>query len=326
MRVPSSTPGGNVDRERALAGDPAEPAAGGAGIFDDLTAALAGRAGALQGEEALGMADLALAAAGRAGLRLGAGLGAAARAGLAGDRGRDADLGVLAAIGLFEAELHVVAQVGAALAAGAAAAAPGGAAHAEEIVEDVGESRGEVGAEAVAAALLEGGMAEAVIGRALVAVFENLIGLGDFLEADLAVGIAGVLVGMELHRKLAIGALEIGVGRAAFDAQHLVIASLGHGRSPQPVSVSPRTIPTFPASREGRGYPRCAEVTFVQVTCAEAACGDVTSADVRGLPGHRLEHNSKVGPHAKPALAPHGARAVCCLTQTSCSSCRRRLR
>ena len=70
----------------------------------------------------------------------------------------------------------------------------------------------------MAAALLEGGVAEAVIGGALVAVLEDLIGLVDFLEADLAVGVAGILVGVELHGELAIGALEVGVGRDALDA------------------------------------------------------------------------------------------------------------
>ena len=112
-------------------------------------------------------------------------------------------------------------------------------------------------------ALLEGGMAEAVIGGALVAVLEDLVGLVDFLEAVLAVGVAGIAVGVELHRELAIGGLEIGVGRAAFDAQHLVIVALGHGRSPQPVSVSPRTI--TPLSRkQGRTRlpPDDAEVTL----------------------------------------------------------------
>src|SRR5262249_47454604 len=103
--------GRDVDRERALAGGPAETAAGGAGLVDHLAAAMTGRAGALQGEEALGVANLALAAAGRARLRLGAGLGAVAAAGFAGDRGRNPDLGVLAAIGLLEGEFHVVAQV-----------------------------------------------------------------------------------------------------------------------------------------------------------------------------------------------------------------------
>ena len=69
----------------------------------------------------------------------------------------------------LEADLHVVAQVGAALAAGAALAR---AAHAEDAFEDIGERRAEIGAEAVraaACALLERGVAEAVIGGALVA-------------------------------------------------------------------------------------------------------------------------------------------------------------
>src|SRR3974377_1856062 len=97
--------GRDIDRERALAGGPAETAAGGAGLVDYLAAAMTGRAGALQGKETLGGADVALAAAGRARLRLGAGLGAIAAAGFAGDRGRNPDLGVLATIGLLEGEL-----------------------------------------------------------------------------------------------------------------------------------------------------------------------------------------------------------------------------
>ena len=107
-------------------------------------------------------------------------------------------------IGLFEGEFHVVAQIGAALASRAAAAAPAaGAAHAEEIVENIGEGGGEIGAEAMAAAtLLEGGMAEAVIGGALVAVLEHLVGLVDFLESMLAIAVAGILSGCSFMASL----------------------------------------------------------------------------------------------------------------------------
>ena len=81
---------------------------------------------------------------------------------------------VLPAIGLLEGDLHVVAQVGAALAAADAAGAAAAAAHelAEDVVEDVGHRRGEIGVEAAraVAAVLEGGMAEAVIGGALLRV------------------------------------------------------------------------------------------------------------------------------------------------------------
>ena len=141
--------GRNVDRQRALARDAAGARAGRARIVDHLAAALTGRAGALQREEALRVTDAAGAVAMRAGLRLGAGLGAGAGAGFAGHRRRQAHLRGLAVERLLERDLHVVAQIGAALAAVAAAAR---AAHAEDALEDVGEGRAEIGAEAVAAA------------------------------------------------------------------------------------------------------------------------------------------------------------------------------
>src|SRR5882672_8741402 len=106
------------------------------------------------------MADPAVAVAGRAGLRLGAGLGAAARAGLAGHRSRQPHLRGLAGEGLVQRDLHVEAQIGAALAARAALAA---AAHAEDAFENIGKRRAEIGAEpmrAAARAVLERGVAE----------------------------------------------------------------------------------------------------------------------------------------------------------------------
>ena len=137
---------------------------------------------------------------------------------------------------LFEADLHVVAQVGAALARVAATtAAAATAAHAEQVVEDVGEGRSEIGTEAAGAAavaLLEGGMAVAVIGGALVAVLEDLVGLVDLLELVLAVLVAGIAVGMPFHRELAEGRLQVAVGGGALDLQDLVVAALRHPRVP----------------------------------------------------------------------------------------------
>ena len=226
--------GGNVDGERALARHPPRSRAGRTGIVDDLAAALAARTGPLEREETLSVADASLAAAGRAGLGTGTGLGAGAGAGLAGHRGRDAHLRGLAGIGLVQTDLHVVAQIGAALAA-AAASAPTAAAHAEEIVENVREGGGHVAKAAGGArtaAVLEGGMAEAVIGRALVLVLEDFIGLVDLLEADLAALVAGVAIGVPLHGELAEGGLQRAVVGGALDAQDLVVAALGHSRVP----------------------------------------------------------------------------------------------
>ena len=55
--------GRDVDRQRALARDPSRARAGRARVFDHLAAALADRTGALEREEALGVADAAVAAA-----------------------------------------------------------------------------------------------------------------------------------------------------------------------------------------------------------------------------------------------------------------------
>src|SRR5206468_4474319 len=155
------------------------------------------------------------AAAMRAGLWLGARLGAGARAGLAGDRDRNFDLRGLALERFLERDLHVVAQIRAALAAAAAALAR----HAEQVFENVGERRRKARAEpgtAATRALLERGMSEAIIGGALLAVLENLVGLVDFLEADFALGIAGILVRMPLHRELAEGRLQPVIVGGAF--------------------------------------------------------------------------------------------------------------
>ena len=108
--------GRHIDRERALHRLAARARAGRAGIVDDLAAPLTGRAGALDGEEALLRAHAAMAGAGGAGLGLGALLRARAGAGLAGRGGRDFQRGGLAVIGLLERDLHIVAQVRTALA------------------------------------------------------------------------------------------------------------------------------------------------------------------------------------------------------------------
>src|SRR5215468_9637130 len=86
-----------------------------------------------------------------------------------------------------------------------------------------------------AAALLEGRMAEAVVGSALVAVLEDLVGLVDFLKPDLALGVAGIAVRMPFHRELAERRFQLGVVSIALDFKGFVIAALGgHGHPSDP--------------------------------------------------------------------------------------------
>src|SRR5690606_38089316 len=186
----------DVDRQRALFRDAAVAVALGAGVADRLAAAVAGRAGAFDGEEALGGAHAAGALTGGAGLRAGAGLCARAGAEVAGDRGRHADLRRLARIGLFQRDFHIVAKIAAALApAGRAALASATHHFAKNILEDVREAaRAETGAAATHATLLEGGVTVTVVGRALLRVLERFVGFVEFLELLLCRGVARILV------------------------------------------------------------------------------------------------------------------------------------
>src|SRR5947208_4492554 len=150
------------------------------------------RAGTLQREEALGVSHPAVTAAHWTGLRLGAGLGPGAGAGLTGHRRWNADLRILAGECFLQRNLHVVAQIGAALAA-AAAAAPGR--HAENPLKQIGKRRAEIGAESgrpTAHAVLKCGMTKTVISGALVRILEDLIRLVDFLETMLDLFVAGM--------------------------------------------------------------------------------------------------------------------------------------
>src|SRR5699024_4772869 len=112
---------------------------------------LAGRAGALDREEALLGAHLAHAGAGGAALRLRAALGAGALALAALDRARHGDRRLLAGIGVFQRDGEVVAQIGAA-ARGAAPATAAAHEIAEKILEHVREGAAEIGLAATHAA------------------------------------------------------------------------------------------------------------------------------------------------------------------------------
>ena len=135
--------------------------------------------------------------------------------------------GVAALEGFFERDFEIVAQIAAAI---LPPRAPPAHELAEQIVEHVGEGGGEVEAArpAPAHAVLERGMAEAVIGGALLIVLQDVIGFVDFLEFDFGGVIARIAVGMQLHRELAIGRLELGDRRALLAAENFVVAALAH--------------------------------------------------------------------------------------------------
>src|SRR6516165_9473305 len=207
----------NIHRQRALPGDAPRTGARCAWRVDRLAAAVTIRAGAFEREKALGVTHPAVAAAHRTSLRLGPGFAAGAGTGFAGHRGWNADLRSFAVEGLLEGNLHVVTQIGAALAAAGAPAAGG---HAENAFKQIGKGGAEIGAEpgwTAAHSMLERGMAKTVVSGALVRIFQDLIGLVDFLEAMFGPLVAGIAIRMELHRMLAKGGLDLAVTGTALD-------------------------------------------------------------------------------------------------------------
>ena len=79
-----------------------------------------------------------------------------------------------------------------------------------------------------AAALLERGVAETVVGCALLRIRKVLISLVEFLETRLRLLVAGVAVGMAAHRGLAERRLQLGFGGGLGDAQCFVKVAFGH--------------------------------------------------------------------------------------------------
>ena len=219
--------------------DPADAAAGGAWVGNDLAAAMTLRTGLLDGEKALRHAHLALTVAGGAGLGLRSRLGARAVAGRALLQRGDADLGFGAARRLFQRKLEVVAQIGAAIHAIAATPCAARARAAENLAEDVAERIGEP-AEAFRSAetprtggakpggSVDARMTELIVCCALLGVGENLVRGFRFLEFFLGSLVVRIAVRMMLHRELPIRLLDVLVGRVAIDAEYRVEIALSH--------------------------------------------------------------------------------------------------
>src|SRR6185503_8278918 len=179
----------------------------------------AAAAGAGHAEEALLEGHLARAAAGRARGGAGAGGRAVARAGGAGLRARDLDVRLRPEGRLFERQVQVVAQVGAA--PGPAPPPPEQVAEAEEVAQDVAEVREDRGIEPARARHAR--VPVDVVTAALLGVAQDAVGLGRLLEPLLGLLVPRVAVGVVLHGQAAVGGLDLLLGGVAGDAKQLVV-------------------------------------------------------------------------------------------------------
>ena len=220
------------DTQRALALGPAVAMAGVARRLDDLALAAAARAGAdvdhLPEHGLADAPDLAAAVALRARDGFGPGLRPVAAARLAPLQDAELDLLLGPVDGLGERDPQVVAQVRAGLRSPATSGPTGGALP-EERIEDVREAAEALEARPAAIAP-DAGPAEHVVALTTLRVGQDLVGLVDLLEPLLGLGVR-VDVGVPLLGELAEGALDLGVGGAALDAQDLVVVALRGGHA-----------------------------------------------------------------------------------------------
>src|SRR5260370_18358210 len=104
-------------------------------------------------------------------------------------------------------------------------------------------------------------LAVAIVGGALVRVPQHFVGLGDLLEADLGfflVAFLGVAIGMEFHRELAVGLLDVGLRGVARHSQSGVVVAGHYSSSSSPTSrlvCSTRELILSYAMRVGPSTP-----------------------------------------------------------------------
>src|SRR4051794_3695750 len=209
-------------------------AAGRAGLLDHRAGAAAARARTRDGEHALALRLDAAAVADRADLRRGSRPGAGAAARRARRVGRDGHRHLGALDRLLERQrdgrLQILAALGDRLGARGAPAA--GVEDARQDVRERAEVRGAARRAARAAPAERIGAGEhaaAVVLLALLGIAQDVVGLGDLLEAVLGSGVL-VRVRVILARELAVRLLDVVLRRLLVDAEGLVVVSRARHR------------------------------------------------------------------------------------------------
>ncbi len=220
--------GGNLGVNGFLLDDAAFAFALRARIADYAARALAGWASPRDAEETLLVADLATSttgAASRGGLALCASRASARIAILmpaVGDFSFSAEDGFLK----FDSDIfaEISASLGASTASRTSTTASKKIAKTEELAEDIAEivKDGRVKSGASSGRTYSR-MAKAIVQSAFFGVGEHRVSFARFLEFFFRVGIIWIAVRMKLHRKLAVGALDLLLAGTLLDSQHVVV-------------------------------------------------------------------------------------------------------
>ena len=219
-REPSSMPAGIFSLMREGFSTRPSPLALRGRAFDDLAGAAAARAGLRDLEKSAGTDDLAAPAAVAAGTRASRLPHRCPWQRSHSSELRDLDLLVATKGRLLEPDLHVVAQIRAALFAVAIGrrwplpaeelledSASATTAAAEDLAENI-ERIVHAARAGTAAPCAKAAWPKAIVGRALSLVHQDVVGLAELLEFLLGRVIARIFVRVKLDRELAVGALD----------------------------------------------------------------------------------------------------------------------
>ncbi len=221
--------GGDRNRERSRAARAAVAATLGTRVLDALAGALAVGTRAGEGEETLPVLDAALAPARRARDGRGPAAASAPLARIAALVALDRERDLRAEGGVLERKGDLGLLV---LAVAPASARVSPRREAEQVSENVGEVHELRRVEPRPARAPHRLVPEAVVALSLFGVRKDGIGLGRRLELLFGALVLGVLVGMVLQRRLAIGGLDLFGGGGSPHTEYLVVVANGctHGR------------------------------------------------------------------------------------------------
>src|SRR3972149_3905219 len=211
----------NLHGKRSIEPRSPRPAAISAQVLNDPPLAPTGRAGLADGEEPLGVPDLTASPAGATGGGRGPRLGAAPFTGAACLEPRDDDLLLRPKHRFLQGDLKIIAEIET---RGRAATRRVPEKSLEEILEDRAESciSESLGARS------DADHAEPVVGRSLLGIAEDLIGLRDLFEPLFRSLVARVLIRMMLVGQPPIGPFDLLCRGLPLNPKNLVIVALAH--------------------------------------------------------------------------------------------------
>ena len=110
---------------------------------------------------------------------------------------------------------------------------PASSATAEDVAKDIAERREYIlnVVEVSCPAAVDAGVAVAIVASPLLRIIQHFKGFAAFLEAGNRLFVAGVLVGVILHRELPVGRSDFASRRGAGDFERFVVAAFGRHRS-----------------------------------------------------------------------------------------------